>query len=76
MYSAIEYGVLDGVATITLRRPQARNGYTLTMANELWDALMAPGADAAEGVTPFLQRRAPSFPGTVGKDLPPFLPWT
>lgn len=33
-------------------------------------------ADAVEGVTSFLQRRPPSFPGTVDKDLPPFLPWT
>ena len=36
---------------------------------------LVPSADAAEGVTSFLQRRAPAFPGTVSKDLPPFLPW-
>jgi enoyl-CoA hydratase/carnithine racemase len=37
---------------------------------------LVPSADAAEGVTSFLQRRAPSFPGVVSKDLPPFLPWS
>lgn len=36
---------------------------------------LVPSADAMEGVTSFLQRRAPSFPGVVSKDLPPFLPW-
>lgn len=33
-------------------------------------------ADAVEGVTSFLQRRAPVFPGTVPDDVPPFVPWT
>lgn len=37
---------------------------------------LVPSPDAAEGVTSFLQRRAPAFPGLVGKDLPPLLPWT
>ena len=32
-------------------------------------------ADAFEGVESFLQKRAPSFPGTVSKDLPEFFPW-
>jgi len=36
---------------------------------------LVPSPDAVEGVTSFLARRPPSFPGTVGKDLPPFLPW-
>lgn len=31
--------------------------------------------DAVEGVTSFLQRRPPEFPGTVPGDLPGFLPW-
>ena len=34
-YSDITYVVEDRIATITLNRPQARNGYTLTMADEL-----------------------------------------
>ncbi len=37
-YSEIGYEVADGIATVTLNRPQARNGYTLTMADELHDA--------------------------------------
>ena len=32
-------------------------------------------ADAFEGVESFLQKRAPSFPGKVSKDLPEFFPW-
>jgi enoyl-CoA hydratase/carnithine racemase len=32
-------------------------------------------ADAVEGVTSFLQRRQPEFPGKVPGDLPGFLPW-
>ena len=32
-------------------------------------------ADAFEGVDSFLQKRAPSFPGKVSKDLPEFFPW-
>jgi enoyl-CoA hydratase/carnithine racemase len=33
-------------------------------------------ADAVEGVTSFLERRAPHFPGRLPADLPPYLPWT
>lgn len=36
--TAIGYGVADRIATITLDRPQARNGFTATMADELRDA--------------------------------------
>lgn len=32
-------------------------------------------ADAAEGVTSFLERRPADFPGRVSSDLPDFLPW-
>ncbi|KRF11762.1 enoyl-CoA hydratase-related protein [Nocardioides sp. Soil796] len=38
-YADITYAVEERIATITLNRPQARNGYTLTMADELNDAL-------------------------------------
>ena len=31
-YTAITYHVADHIATVSLNRPQARNGYTLTMA--------------------------------------------
>ena len=34
-YTAITYAVDERIATITLNRPQSRNGYTLTMADEL-----------------------------------------
>ena len=37
-YSQVDYRVADRIATITLNRPEARNGYTITMAGELRSA--------------------------------------
>lgn len=37
-YTDIGYAVADRIATITLNRPEARNGYTNLMADELADA--------------------------------------
>jgi enoyl-CoA hydratase/carnithine racemase len=36
---------------------------------------MGQSADAAEGVTAFLEKRDASYPMTVPKDLPDFFPW-
>ncbi len=36
---------------------------------------MGQSADAAEGVTAFLEKRAAQFPMTVPKNLPDFVPW-
>jgi enoyl-CoA hydratase/carnithine racemase len=38
-YAEIVYAVADRVATVTLNRPEARNGYTVRMADELAAAL-------------------------------------
>ncbi|WP_228810313.1 enoyl-CoA hydratase-related protein [Nocardia otitidiscaviarum] len=46
-YSTITYAVEEAVATITLARPHARNGFTLTMADELGAALAAADRDDA-----------------------------
>jgi enoyl-CoA hydratase/carnithine racemase len=46
-YEQIAYAVADGVATLTLDRPDARNGYTRQMADELAHALRAADADHA-----------------------------
>jgi enoyl-CoA hydratase/carnithine racemase len=36
---------------------------------------MGQSADAAEGVTSFLEKRKPRFPLRVSRDMPPFYPW-
>ncbi|QWF84456.1 enoyl-CoA hydratase-related protein [Amycolatopsis sp. CA-230715] len=38
-YADITYAVSDRIATVTLNRPEARNGYTIRMADELGDAM-------------------------------------
>jgi enoyl-CoA hydratase/carnithine racemase len=37
-YQEITYSVTDRIATVSLNRPQARNGYTVLMSDELADA--------------------------------------
>ncbi len=44
-YREIRYEVAERIATISLDRPQARNGYTLVMADELVDAFARADAD-------------------------------
>jgi enoyl-CoA hydratase/carnithine racemase len=44
-YDEISYEVDDRIATVTLNRPQARNGYTVRMADELAEALASADAD-------------------------------
>ncbi|WP_020672772.1 enoyl-CoA hydratase-related protein [Amycolatopsis nigrescens] len=38
-YAEITYEVSDRIATVTLNRPEARNGYTVRMSDELGDAM-------------------------------------
>ncbi|MDQ3158137.1 MAG: enoyl-CoA hydratase-related protein [Actinomycetota bacterium] len=44
-YEQISYVVTERIATITLNRPEARNGYTLQMADELGNALETANSD-------------------------------
>jgi enoyl-CoA hydratase/carnithine racemase len=46
-YEQISYAVDERVATITLNRPQARNAYTIQMADELADAFGRADSDVA-----------------------------
>lgn len=46
-YTAITYAVDAGIATVSLNRPEARNGYTFTMADEAEHALKTADADPA-----------------------------
>ena len=36
---------------------------------------LSKGADAAEGIQSFLEKRPPEFPGKVSTDMPDFYPW-
>ncbi|MCR9179849.1 MAG: crotonase/enoyl-CoA hydratase family protein [Erythrobacteraceae bacterium] len=36
---------------------------------------LSRGADAAEGITSFLEKRKPMYPGKVSADMPDFYPW-
>lgn len=45
-YDTVLYEVREHIATVTLNRPEARNGYTVVMAQELADALTAADADS------------------------------
>ncbi|MBW8481430.1 crotonase/enoyl-CoA hydratase family protein [Actinomadura parmotrematis] len=44
-YTEIEYAVRDGIATITLNRPQRMNAYTWVMRGEMLDAFERVDAD-------------------------------
>ncbi|WP_034268270.1 enoyl-CoA hydratase-related protein [Haloechinothrix halophila] len=44
-YQEVRYDVADRICTITLHRPDARNGYTLRMSDELADAFAQAEAD-------------------------------
>lgn len=44
-YAEITYAVADRIATVTLNRPEARNGYTIRMADELGAAMDAADRD-------------------------------
>ena len=44
-YETISYDVTDGIATVTLDRPDAMNAFTVTMAHELIDVFDHAGRD-------------------------------
>jgi enoyl-CoA hydratase/carnithine racemase len=46
-YQNILFGVADGIATVTLNRPEKLNAYTLEMGDEIVDAFARIRADAA-----------------------------
>lgn len=65
-YTQITYRVADRIATLTLNRPEARNAYTVTMADELADALYRADQDPEVRVV-VLTGTGPDF--CVGADL-------
>ncbi|WP_410591986.1 enoyl-CoA hydratase-related protein [Amycolatopsis sp. lyj-23] len=65
-YAEITYAVADRVATVTLDRPQARNGYTIRMADELAAAMDRADRDEDVRVV-VLTGAGPDF--CVGADL-------
>lgn len=46
-FETVAYAVADGIATITLQRPEKRNAYTVQMGEDLVAAFRAARADAA-----------------------------
>jgi len=66
LYEHISYAVADRIATITLNRPEARNGFTVLMSNELADAIASAGQDDDVRVV-ILTGTGPDF--CVGADL-------
>jgi enoyl-CoA hydratase/carnithine racemase len=65
-FKQISYHVDGAIATVTLDRPEARNGYTVRMSDELADAFAR--ADADDGVrVAVLTGAGPDF--SVGADL-------
>lgn len=65
-FTTITYDTADQIATITLNRPEARNGFTLTMADELNAALL--GADGDDRVRVVILRAA-GLHFCVGMDM-------
>lgn len=65
-YADIAYDVAERIATITLNRPDARNGYTMRMADEIAEALRSANADPSVRVV-VLTGAGPDF--CVGADL-------
>ncbi|RZQ65726.1 enoyl-CoA hydratase-related protein [Amycolatopsis suaedae] len=65
-YEDITYRVADRIATITLNRPQARNGYTVRMSDELGHAMDRADNDEDVRVV-VLAAAGPDF--SVGADL-------
>lgn len=65
-FATILYDVASHIATVTLNRPEARNGYTLRMADELSAALLIADADDEVRVV-ILNGAGRSF--CVGADL-------
>ncbi|WP_216216510.1 enoyl-CoA hydratase-related protein [Amycolatopsis aidingensis] len=65
-YAEITYAVADRIATVALNRPEARNGYTVRMADELAEAFDRADNDEEVRVV-VLTGEGPDF--SVGADL-------
>jgi enoyl-CoA hydratase/carnithine racemase len=66
-YQDIRFEVADGVATITLNRPQAMNAWTATMAAELGDAMVR--CDGDDGIRAVVLTGAGDRAFCAGADL-------
>jgi enoyl-CoA hydratase len=66
MEPVVLYEVADGVATVTLNRPEARNALNRSLSHGLWDAIATAGEDPTVAVV-ILTGRDPAF--CAGVDL-------
>ena len=67
MYETIQYMNVDGVATITLNRPDKLNAFNRTMNREITDAVKEAGKDESKYDVSSLQEKDEAF--CSGQDL-------
>ena len=75
-YSQIDLHIAEGIATLTLNRPDKMNAFTGTMMNEIIDAMDRTDADDAVRAVIFTgagERACPELRQMAGHDVSSFI---